>query len=150
MQRKIDALKAGQRQFLASVRFYKFDAVDDDGSAQDVREYEDMKLFERAFGLLGDRQNDRPVLLPLHLVQRVRQLMADSQNFGLLESTEQNMRRIVQTVRKRFSQAIVTIANTVGGLQRTVQQAVAGRAVPEGVQARAQRNVDLERPVNDR
>lgn len=56
-------------QVLATEALDILDAVDDDGSPQDVSQCEDMQLFQAGAGLRGERHESRPVLLPLRLLQ---------------------------------------------------------------------------------
>ncbi len=55
-----------------------------------------------------------------------------------------------QTVGERSAQSVVPVEYAPGGLERRVEQTVAGRAVPERVEPRAEALRHLQTPVHDR
>lgn len=55
---------------------------------------------------------------------------------------------VAESVGEGFAQEVISVEDTPGGLHEAVQQTVAGRAVPQGVESRAQVHGDLERPVH--
>ena len=69
-QRQVDALEARVAQRLAAEALDEFDAVDDDWPPQHVRQREHVQLLEAGARLRSQRQQRRPVLFPLRLVQR--------------------------------------------------------------------------------
>lgn len=56
---------------------------------------------------------------------------------------------VVQAVVQSLAQHRVLVVDAPGGLQHRVQQAVAGRAVPQGVEPAVQSCAQLQGPVDD-
>lgn len=59
------------------------------------------------------------------------------------------MTRVVETVAHGLPEDVVAVEDAPGGLEDRVEEAVPGRAVPEGVQPRVEPSADLVGPVDD-
>lgn len=57
---------------------------------------------------------------------------------------------LLQRIRKSASQCVIPIENAPGRLHRRIEEAIASRSIPEGVQTRAQSFGYFEGPIQRR